>query len=62
MCVDESPAHNPHRVLYDVEPFEELLLDPVDEVTITTLIDNSLDLFMRIRGRRTVCRCPELIR
>jgi len=50
MCVDESPQHNPHGVLHDVVPFEQLLLEPVDQVTITTLIDNSLDLFMPNQG------------
>jgi len=50
MCVDESPQNNPHRVLGDVAPFEQLLLEPVDRVTITTLMDNSLDLFMPDQG------------
>jgi 7,8-dihydropterin-6-yl-methyl-4-(beta-D-ribofuranosyl)aminobenzene 5'-phosphate synthase len=46
MCVDQSREHNPHRLLHDVGPVEEVLLDPVDALTVTTLIDNSLDLFM----------------
>jgi metal-dependent hydrolase (beta-lactamase superfamily II) len=51
MCVDESPSqYNPHRVLYDVGPVEEVLLDPVDAVTVTTVMDNSLDLFMPDQG------------
>jgi 7,8-dihydropterin-6-yl-methyl-4-(beta-D-ribofuranosyl)aminobenzene 5'-phosphate synthase len=50
MCVDESPEHNPHRVIHDVVPLESLLLEPVDQVTVTTLIDNSLDLFMPDQG------------
>jgi 7,8-dihydropterin-6-yl-methyl-4-(beta-D-ribofuranosyl)aminobenzene 5'-phosphate synthase len=50
MCVDESPRHNPHLVLHDVTPAEQLLLEPVDQVAITTLIDNSLDLFMPNQG------------
>lgn len=50
MCVDESPQHNPHRVLHDFGPVEEVLLDPVDAVTVTTLMDNSLDLFMPDQG------------
>src|SRR5258708_34179957 len=50
MCVDESPQHNPHRVLHDVGPIEVLDLEPVDAVTVTTLMDNSLDLFMPDQG------------
>jgi 7,8-dihydropterin-6-yl-methyl-4-(beta-D-ribofuranosyl)aminobenzene 5'-phosphate synthase len=49
MCVDESPQHNPHRLLRDVGPVEVLDLEPVDAVTVTTLMDNSLDLFMTDR-------------
>lgn len=50
MCVDLSPGHNPHRVLHDVEPTEEISLEPVDAVTVTTLMDNSLDLLMPDQG------------
>ncbi|MEY9967042.1 7,8-dihydropterin-6-yl-methyl-4-(beta-D-ribofuranosyl)aminobenzene 5'-phosphate synthase [Streptacidiphilus sp. MAP12-16] len=50
MCVDESPQHNPHRLLHDVGPVEVLNLEPVDAVTVTTLMDNSLDLFMPDQG------------
>ena len=50
MCVDESPQHNPHRLLHDVGPVEVLDLEPVDAVTVTTLMDNSLDLFMPDQG------------
>jgi 7,8-dihydropterin-6-yl-methyl-4-(beta-D-ribofuranosyl)aminobenzene 5'-phosphate synthase len=50
MCFDESPAHNPHRVLHDVGPVEVIGLEPVDAVTVTTLMDNSLDLFMPDQG------------
>jgi 7,8-dihydropterin-6-yl-methyl-4-(beta-D-ribofuranosyl)aminobenzene 5'-phosphate synthase len=50
MCFDESPAHNPHRVLHDVGPVEVMGLEPVDSVTVTTLMDNSLDLFMPDQG------------
>lgn len=50
MCVDDSPEHNPHRLLHDLGSVEQLLLEPVDTVTITTLIDNSLDLFMPNQG------------
>jgi 7,8-dihydropterin-6-yl-methyl-4-(beta-D-ribofuranosyl)aminobenzene 5'-phosphate synthase len=50
MCVDGSPQHNPHRLLHDVGPVEVLNLEPVDAVTVTTLMDNSLDLFMPDQG------------
>src|SRR5260370_287499 len=50
MCVDESPRRNPHRLLHDVGPVEVLNLEPVDAVTVTTLMDNSLDLFMPDQG------------
>jgi 7,8-dihydropterin-6-yl-methyl-4-(beta-D-ribofuranosyl)aminobenzene 5'-phosphate synthase len=50
MCVDESPRHNPHRLLHDVGPVEVLDLEPVDTVTVTTVMDNSLDLFMPDQG------------
>ena len=53
MCVDESPRHNPHRLLHDVGPVEVLGLEPVDAVTVTTLMDNSLDLFMPDQGPAT---------
>ncbi|GAC1610626.1 MAG: MBL fold metallo-hydrolase [Mycobacteriales bacterium] len=50
MCVEHSLQHNPHRLIHDLGPFERLLLEPVDAVTVTTLIDNSLDLFMPNQG------------
>jgi len=50
MCLDESAQHNPHRLLHDAGPVEVLNLEPVDTVTVTTLMDNSLDLFMPDQG------------
>jgi 7,8-dihydropterin-6-yl-methyl-4-(beta-D-ribofuranosyl)aminobenzene 5'-phosphate synthase len=50
MCVDQSPEHNPHRVLHEFGPIEEVVLDQVDAVTVTMLMDNSLDLFMPDQG------------
>src|SRR5260370_14071098 len=50
MCVDESPPTNPHRLLPDVGPVEVLGVEPVDRVTVTTVMDNSLDLFMPDQG------------
>ena len=40
MCVDESPRHNPHRRRHDVGPVEVVGLEPVDTVTVTTVMDN----------------------
>jgi 7,8-dihydropterin-6-yl-methyl-4-(beta-D-ribofuranosyl)aminobenzene 5'-phosphate synthase len=50
MCVDVSPPHNPHQVLYDIGPVEVIGLEPVDSVTVTTLMDNAVDLFMPDQG------------
>ena len=50
MCVYESPQHNPHRLLHDVGPVDVLNLEPVDAVTVTTLMDNWLDLFIPDQG------------
>jgi 7,8-dihydropterin-6-yl-methyl-4-(beta-D-ribofuranosyl)aminobenzene 5'-phosphate synthase len=50
MCVDEHPQHNPHRLRHGVEPVEVLDLEPVDAVTVTTPIDNSLDMYMPDQG------------
>lgn len=50
MCVDESPHHNPHRLLHDVDPVELINLDPVDSLVVTTLMDNSVDVFMPDQG------------
>jgi 7,8-dihydropterin-6-yl-methyl-4-(beta-D-ribofuranosyl)aminobenzene 5'-phosphate synthase len=50
MCVDPSPRQNPHRVLHDIGPVEVIALEPVDSVTVTTLMDNALDLFMPDQG------------
>jgi hypothetical protein len=50
MCVDESARHNPHRLRHDVGPVEVVGLEPVEAVTVTTVMDNSLDLFMPDQG------------
>jgi 7,8-dihydropterin-6-yl-methyl-4-(beta-D-ribofuranosyl)aminobenzene 5'-phosphate synthase len=50
MCVDVSPRHDPHEVLHDVGPVEVIGLEPVDSVTVTTVMDNAVDLFMPDRG------------
>jgi len=41
---------NPHVVLHEVGDVEVLRLDPVDALTVTTLMDNALDLFMPDQG------------
>jgi 7,8-dihydropterin-6-yl-methyl-4-(beta-D-ribofuranosyl)aminobenzene 5'-phosphate synthase len=50
MCTDQSPSHNPHQVLHDIGPVEVIGLEPVDSVTVTTLMDNAVDLFMPDQG------------
>src|SRR5919197_2928077 len=54
MCtVDTAAAHldqpNPH-VLHDFEPSVVFYLEPVDSVTVTTLMDNVTDAFMPDQG------------
>jgi 7,8-dihydropterin-6-yl-methyl-4-(beta-D-ribofuranosyl)aminobenzene 5'-phosphate synthase len=53
MCVDESARHNPHRLLHDVGPVEVVDLEPADMVTVTTVMDSSLDLVMPDQGPPT---------
>ena len=50
MCVDDSPAGQPPAVRHDFEPDVEIVLDPVDSVVVTTLIDNVTDVFMPDQG------------
>jgi 7,8-dihydropterin-6-yl-methyl-4-(beta-D-ribofuranosyl)aminobenzene 5'-phosphate synthase len=50
VCVDESPAGQPPAVWHDFEPDVEIVLDPVDSVVVTTLIDNVTDVFMPDQG------------
>jgi 7,8-dihydropterin-6-yl-methyl-4-(beta-D-ribofuranosyl)aminobenzene 5'-phosphate synthase len=50
VCVDDSPAGQPQAVLHDFEPDVEIVLDPVDSVVVTTLIDNVTDVFMPDQG------------
>jgi 7,8-dihydropterin-6-yl-methyl-4-(beta-D-ribofuranosyl)aminobenzene 5'-phosphate synthase len=45
-----SPAGQPPAVLHDFEPDVEIVLDPVDSVVVTTLIDNVTDVFMPDQG------------
>src|SRR5215470_9318185 len=44
MCTDESPAGQFPPVLHDFEPAVEIVLEPVDAVVVTTLMDNVTDM------------------
>ena len=54
MCSDETPAHHNGGlgpgVFHDVEPSVVFDLEPVDSVTVTTLMDNVTDNFMPDQG------------
>src|ERR1700736_6851206 len=60
MCSDESPAHHDSGlgpgVFHDVEPSVVFDLEPVDSVTVTTLMDNVTDNFLPDQG--PACRPP----
>ena len=53
-----SPVlHHPDsQVLHDFEPSVTFDLEPVNSVTVTTVIDNVTDIFMPDQGRPTVRR------
>ena len=59
MCTDQTPAAHQHpagpQVLHDFDPGVVFDLEPVDAVTVTTLMDNVTDVFMPDQGpaRRT---------
>jgi 7,8-dihydropterin-6-yl-methyl-4-(beta-D-ribofuranosyl)aminobenzene 5'-phosphate synthase len=54
MCTDQTPATHQHpagpQVLHDVDPGVVFDLEPVDAVTVTTLMDNLTDNFMPDQG------------
>ena len=53
MCTDDTPAGHVHPsspLLHDFEPSVTFDLDPVDSVTVTTLMDNVTDVFMPDQG------------
>jgi 7,8-dihydropterin-6-yl-methyl-4-(beta-D-ribofuranosyl)aminobenzene 5'-phosphate synthase len=67
MCTDQAPAGRPRidpQVLHDFDPGVVFDLEPVDWVTVTTLMDNVTDIFMPDQGpaRRPPAgaggRCP----
>ena len=55
MCTDQTPAAHQHaagpQVLHDFDPGVVFDLEPVDAVTVTTLMDNVTDNFMPDQGR-----------
>ena len=58
MCTDDTPAGHVHPapLLHDFEPSVTFDLEPVDSVTVTTVMDNVTDIFMPDQGRPTVRR------
>jgi 7,8-dihydropterin-6-yl-methyl-4-(beta-D-ribofuranosyl)aminobenzene 5'-phosphate synthase len=50
MCVDQSPPAARPAVLHDVGPVPQVVLEPVDSVEITALMDNVTDIFMPDQG------------
>ena len=50
MCADDSPGGLRPGVWHDVEPVVEIDLEPVDSVTVTTLMDNVTDMLMSDQG------------
>src|SRR5690348_1474334 len=54
MCTDQTPAAHQHpagpQVLRDFDPGVVFDLEPVDAVTVTTLMDNVTDVFMPDQG------------
>jgi 7,8-dihydropterin-6-yl-methyl-4-(beta-D-ribofuranosyl)aminobenzene 5'-phosphate synthase len=50
MCVDHSPPAGRPAVRHNVGPVPQVVLEPVDAVEITALMDNVTDIFMPDRG------------
>jgi 7,8-dihydropterin-6-yl-methyl-4-(beta-D-ribofuranosyl)aminobenzene 5'-phosphate synthase len=51
MCTQDTPALHPDpQLLHDFEPGVVFDLEPVDSVTVTTLMDNVTDIFMPDQG------------
>jgi len=52
MCTDNTPAHHGHgaQVFHDFEPSVVFDLEPVDSVSVMTLMDNVTDVFMPDQG------------
>ena len=60
MCTDDMGTAHLHQpdpqVLHDFEPRVVFGLEPVDAVTVTTLMDNVTDVLMPTRDRPTARR------
>ncbi|WP_405587167.1 MBL fold metallo-hydrolase [Streptomyces sp. NBC_01190] len=50
MCTGGVPSDHDDRVLHDFEPKVSIPLEPVDSVTVTTLMDNVSDVLMPDQG------------
>jgi 7,8-dihydropterin-6-yl-methyl-4-(beta-D-ribofuranosyl)aminobenzene 5'-phosphate synthase len=50
MCTDDGPGGQFPTLRHDFEPTTQISLDPVDSVTVTTLMDNVTDIFMPDQG------------
>ena len=50
MCVDHSPPAGRPAVLHDAGPVPRVVLEPVDAVELTALMDNVTDIFMPDQG------------
>ncbi len=53
MCTGGVPADHDIRVMHDFEPAVQIALEPVDAVTVTTLMDNVTDVLMPDQGPAT---------
>jgi 7,8-dihydropterin-6-yl-methyl-4-(beta-D-ribofuranosyl)aminobenzene 5'-phosphate synthase len=50
MCADDGPGGQWPEVRHDFEPDIKIVLEPVDSVVVTTLMDNVTDIFMPDQG------------
>jgi 7,8-dihydropterin-6-yl-methyl-4-(beta-D-ribofuranosyl)aminobenzene 5'-phosphate synthase len=50
MCTDDGPGGHYPTLRHDFEPATQISLEPVDSVTVTTLMDNVTDIFMPDQG------------
>jgi len=50
MCATDTPSAATTGLIHDVEPSFEVKLEPVDAVTVTTIMDNVVDVFMPDQG------------
>jgi 7,8-dihydropterin-6-yl-methyl-4-(beta-D-ribofuranosyl)aminobenzene 5'-phosphate synthase len=50
MCVDHSPPAGRPAVRHNAGPVPQVVLEPVDAVEITALMDNVTDIFMPDQG------------